>query len=96
MREICVPIPFTDDEQVAEVEVKFANRKISVQYRLESFAWDVSEDPDFNPEDGITEDLMKIYKLKKLIADYDSSWELIQIFTPAENSKYIQVLFRKK
>ncbi len=39
MREICVPIPFTDDEQVAEVEVKFANRKISVQYRLESFLW---------------------------------------------------------
>ncbi|PXX99061.1 hypothetical protein DF185_14370 [Marinifilum breve] len=96
MREICVPIPFTDDEQVAEVEVKFAYRKISVQYRLESFVWDVSEDPDFDPEDGITEDLMKIYKLKKLIAEYDPSWELIQIFTPAENSKYIQVLFRKK
>ncbi|WP_321280494.1 hypothetical protein [Marinifilum fragile] len=96
MREICVPIPFTDDEQVAEVEVKFANRKISVQYRLESFLWDVSDDSNFNPEDGIAEDLMKIYKLKKLIADYDPAWELIQIFTPAENSKYIQVLFRKK
>lgn len=96
MREICVPIPFTDDEQVAEVEVKFANRKISVQYRLESFLWDVSDDSNFNPEDGIAEDLMKIYKLKKLIADYDPAWELIQIFTPSENSKYIQVLFRKK
>ncbi|WP_321306537.1 hypothetical protein [Marinifilum fragile] len=96
MREICVPIPFSDDEQVAEVEVKLANRKISVQYRLESFLWDVSDDANFNPEDGIAEDLMKIYKLKKLIADYDSAWELIQIFTPSENSKYIQVLFRKK
>lgn len=96
MREICVPIPFTEDNQVAEVEVKFADRKISVQYRLESFHWDVSDDPDFNPDDEITEKLMKIYKLKKTIAEYDSDWELIQIFTPAEKSKFIQVLFRKK
>ncbi|MCT4602718.1 MAG: hypothetical protein N4A59_07455 [Marinifilum sp.] len=96
MREICVPIPFTDDDQVAEVEIKFENRKVSVQYRLESFVWDVSDDPDFNSEDGITEDLMKIYKLKKSIAEYDPAWELIQIFTPAKNSKYIQILFRKK
>ncbi|NOU61332.1 hypothetical protein [Marinifilum caeruleilacunae] len=96
MREICVPIPFADDNQVAEVEVKFADRKISVQYRLESFVWDVSDDPEFDPESGIAENLLRIYKLKKTIADYDSDWELIQIFTPAENSKYIQVLFRKK
>ena len=96
MREICVPIPFTEDNQVAEVEVKFADRRISVQYRLESFDWDVSNDPDFSPDDEITEKLLKIYKLKKTIAEYDSGWELIQIFTPTENSKFIQVLFRKK
>ncbi|WP_421918314.1 hypothetical protein [Marinifilum sp.] len=96
MREICVPIPFVDDNQMAEVEVKFANRNVRVQFRLESFVWDVSDDSDFNPDDSITERLMKIYKLKKSISDYDPAWELIQIFTPPENSKYIQVLFRKK
>ena len=96
MREICVPIPFTDDNQVAEVEVKFEDKKITLAYRLESFLWDVSDDPEFNPEDDISEKLMKIFKLKKAIEEYDKNWELIQIFTPAEKSKYIQVLFRQK
>ncbi|MPQ45965.1 hypothetical protein GCQ56_02990 [Marinifilum sp. N1E240] len=96
MREICVPIPFTDDNQVAEVEVKFKDKKINVQYRLESFSWDVTDEMKAENDDQITENLLKIYKLKQLIADYDSDWELIQIFTPTESSKYIQVLFRKK
>jgi len=96
MREICVPIPFTDDNQVAEVEVKFKDKKINVQYRLESFSWDVTDEMKKENDDQITESLLKIYKLKQVIADYDSDWELIQIFTPTESSKYIQVLFRKK
>jgi len=96
MREICVPIPFTDDNQVAEVEVKFKDKKINVQYRLESFSWDVTDEMKKENDDQITENLLKIYKLKQVIADYDSDWELIQIFTPTESSKYIQVLFRKK
>ncbi|MUP36289.1 hypothetical protein [Labilibaculum euxinus] len=95
MREICVPIPLGDDNEVAEVEVKLANKKISVFFRLESFSWDVSKEIA-DKSDDITEKLLKIYNLKKLIADYDSDWELIQIFTPSESSKNIQVLFRKK
>jgi hypothetical protein len=27
---------------------------------------------------------------------YDKSWELIQIFRPKENSKFIQVLYRQR
>jgi hypothetical protein len=96
MREISVPIPFTENDEVAEVEVKFSNKKISIQYRLESFPWDISDDIDLKPEDEITEKLMKIYRLKKTIAEYDPAWELIQIFTPSANSKFIQILFRKK
>lgn len=95
MREICIPIPLNDENQVAEVEVKLANKKQSIYFRLESFSWDVTEEIEENP-DGITEKLHQIYNLKKAIANYDSNWEVIQIFTPAESAKNIQVLFRKK
>lgn len=95
MREICIPIPLNDDNQLAEVEVKLADKKQSIFYRLESFLWDVVEEIDGDP-DEISEKLHQIYNLKKAIANYDSNWEVIQIFTPAESAKNIQVLFRKK
>ena len=95
MREICVPIPIGIDAELAEVEVKIGNKNIIIQYRLESFPWEV-EDQEQDVEDGITDNLMKIYQLKKTIADYDKDWELIQIFTPADNASHIQILFRKK
>ncbi len=95
MREICIPIPLNDDNQLAEVEVKLGNKTQSVFYRLESFLWDIVEESD-DESDAITEKLNKIYNLKIAIANYDSNWEVIQIFTPAESAKNIQVLFRKK
>lgn len=95
MREICVPIPLTEDNQVAEVEVKLADQKISINYRLESFSWEVTDEMEAE-SDKITDKLLKIYKLKESIANYDPAWELIQIYTPAETAKNIQVLFRKK
>jgi len=95
MREICVPIPIGIDAELAEVEVKIGNKNIRIQYRLESFPWEV-KDQEQDGEDDITDNLMKIYQLKKTIADYDKDWELIQIFTPADNARHIQILFRKK
>jgi len=95
MREICLPIPVGIDAELAEVEVKIGNKNLKIQFRLESFPWDI-EDQEEDVKDGITDNLMKIYKLKKTIADYDKDWELIQIFTPADNARYIQILFRKK
>lgn len=93
MRELCIPIPIDTGAELAEVEVKIGKTNLKFQFRLESFPWEV-DDKDI--KDGITEDLLKIYKLKKTIADYDGDWELIQIYTPAENAKIIQILFRKK
>lgn len=93
MRELCIPIPFDIGSELAEVEVKIGTKNLKFQYRLDSFPWEVN---DKDIEDGITEDLLKIYKLKKTIADYDKDWELIQIYTPAEKAKIIQILFRKK
>lgn len=95
MREICIPIPLSDENQIAEVEVKLSGKKISVYYKLESFDWDVSSEI-IDKSDEITEKLLKIYKLKKTISEYDKDWELIQIFTPGESAKHIRVLFRKK
>jgi len=46
--------------------------------------------------DEITQSLARISRLKKAIQNYDKSWELIQIFTPADHASYIQVLYRKK
>jgi hypothetical protein len=93
MRELCIPLPIDIGSKLAEVEVKIGKINLKFQFRLESFPWEVD---DRDVKDGITEDLLKIYKLKKTIADYDNDWELIQIYTPAENSKIIQILFRKK
>lgn len=96
MREISVPIPISDEGEVAEVEVRLKGKKIKIEYRLENLPWDVSEDLQDEIVDGNTERLLKILQLKKAIAEYDEQWELIQIFTPAEESKTIQVLYRKK
>jgi uncharacterized protein YtpQ (UPF0354 family) len=78
MRELCIPIDI--GAELAEVEVKIEKTNQKFQYRLESFPWEV-DDKDI--KDGITVDLLKIYKLKKTIAEYDKDWELIQIYTPA-------------
>ena len=93
MRELCIPLPIDIGSKLAEVEVKIGKTNLKFQFRLESFPWEVVER---DVKDGITEDLLKIYKLKKTIADYDNDWELIQIYTPAEKAKIIQILFRKK
>lgn len=93
MRELCIPIPIDIGAELAEVEVKIGKTNQKFQYRLESFPWEV-DDKDI--KDGITEDLLKIYKLKKTIAEYDKDWELIQIYTPTEKVRIIQILFRKK
>jgi len=93
MRELCIPIPFDIGSELAEVEVRVGEKNLKFHYRLESFPWEVN---DKDIKDGITEGLLKIYNLKKTIADYDKNWELIQIYTPVEKAKIIQILFRKK
>ncbi|MFA8433645.1 MAG: hypothetical protein ACEPOZ_03925 [Marinifilaceae bacterium] len=94
MRELSVPIPIPDNNKVAEVEVKLADGTLSYQYRMESFDWDVAN--EFDESDPLSEKLLKIHKLKTAIQNYSKDWELIQIYTPHENSKTIQVLFRKR
>ena len=91
MHDICVPIPHFKDNEIAEVEVKIGDKRSSFNFRVESFSWEFS-DSDFS-EVPIEQ---KIAHLRNNIESYDKGWELVQIFTPPQGSKYIQVLFRQR
>jgi hypothetical protein len=62
---------------------------------VESFPWEV-EDELSVANDDVSASLARIYRLKRAIEGYDRDWELIQIYTPNENARYIQVLYRKR
>ncbi|MDA3954997.1 MAG: hypothetical protein PF485_15230 [Bacteroidales bacterium] len=95
LKDLCIPVPGFSENEIAELHLKVGDKKISYDFRVESFLWDIRD--ELNGEaDEISNTLARISRLKKAIAEYDKSWELIQIFTPAESSMYIQVLYRKK
>jgi len=95
MKEICIPIPYLREKEIANVEVSLAGKKIRYNFRVESFPWEVSE--EFSKlTDPLERSLARIYKLKSAIESYDKEWELIQIFNPDENADHIHVLYRKK
>ena len=95
MRELCIPVPFLKEDEKAEVEVTLQGRRLKYDFRVESFPWEAED--EFSPlTDPIERSLARIYRLKKAIESYDKSWELIQIFNPAENADHVHVLYRKK
>lgn len=95
MKDICVPIPDLKDNQIAQLEVTVGQEKLKYEFRVESFLWETEEDLNRH-NDHVSHSLARITRLKNAIESYDKSWELIQIFTPSENSKFIQVLYRKR
>lgn len=95
MKDICVPIPGFGDDEVAELYLKIGDKQISYDFRIESFLWE-AEDELSEGKDELTHSIARIERLRKAINSYDKRWELVQIFNPPENSKYIQVLFRKR
>ena len=66
----------------------FLDKQRRFNFKVESFRWE----PD--GEILLVEDRIKM--LQQQIESYDKSWELIQIFRPKDDSKFIQVLFRQK
>ncbi len=95
LKDLCIPIPGFAENEIAELHLKVGDKKISYDFRVESFPWDADDELN-GDSDHISLSLARISRLRKAIADYDKSWELIQIFTPADHSKFIQVLYRKK
>ena len=96
LRELCVPLPQFSEEDMAEIILKIGREEFNYYFRVESFPWDVDDDLSAGGEDNLTRSLARITRLKSAIENYDRDWELIQIFTPLENSRFIQVLYRKK
>lgn len=88
MKEVSIPLPDFLEKQIAEIEVKINGKKRQFSFRVESFKWE---------PDGETWQIeKKIKKLREEIENYNKEWELIQIFRPNENSKFVQVLFKQK
>jgi hypothetical protein len=95
MKDICVPIPGFGDSENAEITLKVGGNSNTINYRVESFPWESEEDL-FQDDDEVSISLARIERLKRMIREYNTAWELIQIYTPAENAKTIQVLYRMK
>jgi hypothetical protein len=95
MKEICIPIPYLKEKEIANVEVTLAGKKINYSFRVESFPWEL-KDEFASLTDPLERSLARIYKLKSAIENYDKEWELIQIFNPDEHADHIHVLYRKK
>lgn len=94
MKDITLPLPDFLEEQIAEVEVKINGKKRRYNFRIESFDWNT--DNSTNPVDDHDGISSKIENLRNQLTNYGKDWELIQIFTPREDAKNIQVLFRQK
>ena len=95
MKELCVPIMHFGEDESAEILLKVGGNEVQYNFRVVSFDWDI-EDEFSNGADELSKSLARITRLKKSIKNYDSAWELIQIYTPLDDAKYIQVLYRKK
>jgi hypothetical protein len=96
MRELTVPMPHFHENQIAEVDLKVNGDKITYNFRVESFPWDVEDELSDKKSDNVSLSLARITRLRNAINNYDKQWELIQIYTPDENAKHIQVLYRKR
>lgn len=95
MKDLCVPIPNFGDDEIADIELRVGDKKISYSFRVESFAWQIEDELSVENDD-VSTSLARIHRLKKAIEGYDKKWELIQIFTPGDNATHIQVLYRRR
>jgi len=95
MKDLCVPIPNFSEDEIADIELRVGEEKVSYSFRVESFPWEVEDELSVSNDD-VSASLARIYRLKRSIEGYDKDWELIQIFTPNDQARYIQVLYRKR
>jgi hypothetical protein len=94
MREICLPLAHVKDNEQVDLKVSIGKGRKIQHFRIEAFQWDCKDELS-GCNDATSISLARISRLKKSIENYDSAWELIQIFAPLENSKFIKVLYRE-
>jgi len=85
MTDICIPISHLGDNQIAEVLVSIGGLQKRHNFKVEAFPWDTALPVE-----------ERINHLKRMIENYDSDWELVQIYNPGDKDKSIHILFRKK
>ncbi|MEA1898801.1 MAG: hypothetical protein U9N53_14165 [Bacteroidota bacterium] len=95
MKELCIPIMQFGEDQSAEISLKVGEKRMQFEFRVASFPWEIEDDLS-NGDDQISKSLARISRLKNAIGNYDTEWELMQIYTPIEDARFIQVLYRKK
>jgi hypothetical protein len=95
MKDLSIPVPNFGEKEIADIELRIGAERIQYSFRVESFPWDVEDDLNIDG-DEITRSLARIHRLKRAIESYDPEWELIQILTPDDNARFIQVLYRKR
>jgi hypothetical protein len=74
-------VPDVDVEQNIEIDVRINGRKKTIHYRVELLSWEGNKDDS------------RVSTLKHKIADYDKSWELVEIGAPSESE--IPLIFKK-
>jgi hypothetical protein len=96
MKELIIPVPISGDCMKIEAIVYVGNEKTEYNFRVESF--DCGSIDDVKNLSGKKADrqMSRINNLKNRIESYDKNWELIQIFNPPKDARFIQVLYRKK
>ena len=82
MSTICIPIPDLHKHSTVGLEVTIDGKRHVMNYRIDSFAWE----SHLQPTD-------RIARLREFLADYDSSWDLVQIGPP--DGEVISVTFRQ-
>ena len=93
MKDVTIPLTEFLEEQIAEVEVKINGKKRRYSFRIESFPWMIEEAENQASTSDVT---ARIERLRECIENYDKDWELVQIFSPAQDAKRVQVLFRQR
>ena len=95
MREINIPIPNIEENELVTIEVSLGKENKKLLFRLEPINLETSQSDTSLVNNNLSA-LERIENLKKVIESYDKGWELIQIFAPLEKTNYIHILYRKK
>ena len=84
MAKIAIHLPPLDTDDKVEVEVRVNGKRRTYMYRMELFAWEEYAEPDEERAEC----------LKRVIKNYDKSWQLIEIGEPSDRE--VSILFERK
>jgi hypothetical protein len=88
MKEICLPYTGAGKDTI-EVMVRNCSNKMEWQYRVESVHIE-EKDNVYNRKQTI------IDRLISYIKNYDSNWELLNIYDSEPKEGFIHILYRKR